>query len=200
MPVERRQQYLNICRSNVVRVFPSTSEHADDVAVFNANQAATLERGTFVLEDPAGEATTSADLVAMTQRHVIHQSHAQRAPPSTASKGKHKWAWKSFVPKTKKKPTQHLQEDHESNPQPSPSTSESPRSPPVPAPAKQPRRMPTLAPPANQAISMPSTASHFSIPPVHPSSLPIESRSSTSKMTPDALSLAVDQVLNDDDW
>ncbi|KAH9128803.1 hypothetical protein LEN26_006226 [Aphanomyces euteiches] len=101
VPVERRQQYLNICRGNVI----------EEVTAFNSEQPTWVD-SLSILEDPEGPTTTTADLLAMTQRQVIIQSHAQRAPP------KRKWAWKSFAPKKKKTQQQEAE--------PSPTTSESP--------------------------------------------------------------------------
>ncbi|ETW00553.1 hypothetical protein H310_07138 [Aphanomyces invadans] len=234
MPIERRQQYLNICRSNIVRIFPSSSQHADEVAAFNNNLAATSVHNPpgssrFVLEDPSGEATTAADLVAMTQRHVIHQSYAQRAPPSGGRRGKQKWAWRSFVPKKKKQ--KQISQDDASPQQPSLSSSESSASPKrTPRP---PRPTPSAIPQAPRAIVAPPTArppgAHAPVPdtrpavsiqealvprppsPVHVAKPhpvvsavrpppPLPSPKDSHVGAQDVISQAVDAVLNDDDW
>ncbi|EQC41806.1 hypothetical protein SDRG_00666 [Saprolegnia diclina VS20] len=103
MPVERRQQYLNICAGNIVHLFPATDAFDEDVAAFHRDQGDVIE----VLEDSSLAATTSADLALMTQRQVIQRSSKAPAPLPEASKPKGgkpkgKWAWKSFKPQSKK--------------------------------------------------------------------------------------------------
>ncbi|OQS01188.1 hypothetical protein ACHHYP_01744 [Achlya hypogyna] len=98
MPVERRQQFLNICSGNIVRIFPATNAHEDEVAAFHRDVGDPFD----VLEDSSLATTTSADLMLMTQRQVIQR--ASHAPlPEAAKKGKPrgKWAWKNFAPRKK---------------------------------------------------------------------------------------------------
>ncbi|KDO32367.1 hypothetical protein SPRG_02844 [Saprolegnia parasitica CBS 223.65] len=101
MPVERRQQYLNICAGNIVHLFPATDAFEEEVAAFHRDQGDAIE----VLEDSSLAATTSADLALMTQRQVIQRSSKAPAPLPETSKGgksKGKWAWKSFKPQSKR--------------------------------------------------------------------------------------------------
>ncbi|KAF0684863.1 Aste57867_23208 [Aphanomyces stellatus] len=221
MPVERRQQYLNVTRGNIVRIFPSSTRFADDVMAFHDEQPALLDSMT-ILEDPAGVATTTADLLVMTQRHVIHQNNAQRAPPPPPPhlKGKQKWAWKSFKKKAKGQ-------------QPSPTTSESPS--PVAPQQPQPNRATSALPPAFASFESPSprpprperqriaapasqptpptplspARSEASLPSVLPCRTPVHSQQDSTKQvtillptaaTAEDVSRAIDQVLNEDDW
>ncbi|KAH9061500.1 hypothetical protein Ae201684P_020836 [Aphanomyces euteiches] len=216
VPVERRQQYLNICRGNVI----------EEVTAFNSEQPTWVD-SLSILEDPEGPTTTTADLLAMTQRQVIIQSHAQRAPP------KRKWAWKSFAPKKKKTQQQEAE--------PSPTTSESPSpamlpTPPSAKPSTLKSRSPARTPIAmtKKSVVINDTPQVRQVAPNHPPSLrqepsflaelhllqrqlqlnqpkavlakPGVSNATSAaqiikpSMAPDEVTKAIDDVLNEDDW
>ncbi|OQS05799.1 hypothetical protein THRCLA_20526 [Thraustotheca clavata] len=138
MPVERGQQYLNICRGNIVQVFPATAGHEQDLDTFHATTEIVQ-----VFEDSSIATTTAADLAIMTQRQVIQRSSKAPAPlPSGGGKTKKlkgKWAWKSFVPRKKVAKESPLSSSDKESPAP---VVQAPK-----APVWKPRKPPVQAPP-----------------------------------------------------